>query len=52
MDEPTYLGDGVFAEWEADVIIFTAGANAIYLEPEVFQALERFVQRGEPPDQV
>jgi len=45
--EKQYLGDAVYAEWEADVITLTAGVTAIYLEPEVFQALERFVRSGE-----
>jgi hypothetical protein len=33
--------------WRGDQIKLTAGANVIFLEPEVCQALERFVRNGE-----
>jgi hypothetical protein len=51
MNEPVYLGDGVFAQWEADQIKLTTDdgvyvTNVIYLEPQVFQALVRFVWSG------
>jgi hypothetical protein len=44
MTEPTYLRDGVSIEMEGDRIKLTAGANVIFLEPEAFAALERFVK--------
>jgi hypothetical protein len=44
MNEPEYLGDGISVETEGDQIKLTAAGNTIYLEPEVFEALERFVR--------
>jgi hypothetical protein len=41
MNEPQYVGDGVYAQWECDLVKFTAGVNVIFLEPEVFATLER-----------
>lgn len=48
MIEPRYLGDGVYAEVESGMIKLTTrdGArvtNTIYLEPDVFDALDTFV---------
>jgi hypothetical protein len=46
-----YLGDGVYAEWDdySTLILTTENGisveNQIYLEPEVFAALERFMKR-------
>jgi hypothetical protein len=47
MNQPEYLGDGVTGEMEGDMIKLTAGANVIFLEPTIYQALERFVRNGE-----
>lgn len=43
-----YLGDGVYAEWEPRGVIKLTAENGIaatdtiYLEPEVYEALEQF----------
>ena len=49
MTESVYLGDGVFAQWEGDMIKLTTEdgvrtTNTIFLEPEVFAALIDFVR--------
>lgn len=45
MDNPTYLGDAVYARWNDDFIVLTTDShepmqarNTIYLEREVAQA--------------
>lgn len=46
-----YLGDGVYAEWDdySNLLLTTENGisvdNQIYLEPQVFAALERFMKR-------
>ena len=46
----TYLGDGVFVEFIADVLVLTTEdgireTNRIVLEPSVYSDLVRFVER-------
>lgn len=46
----TYLGDGVYADFDGYGIILTTengirATNNIYLEPQCFEALNRFVER-------
>jgi len=45
-----YLGDGVYVDWwEGGLVLTTENGieqtNAIYLEPEVYAALQAFVTR-------
>ena len=46
----SYLGDGVYAEWDdcSNLILTTENGisveNQIYLEPQIFAALERFMK--------
>jgi hypothetical protein len=52
MNEPQYLGDGVYAQWEGDMVKLTtedgvSTTNTIYLEPQVYEALVRFVKNAE-----
>ena len=57
-DKKTYLGDGVYADTDGHHIILTAGEgsilklggpdvaqNEILIEPQVFEALIRYVER-------
>ena len=53
-----YLGDGVYAEFETRMIKLTTedgirATNCIYLEPEVYRALERYAEQiwRKSPDQ-
>jgi hypothetical protein len=43
---PTYLGDGVYADFTTGMIMLSTPAggplNTIYLEPEVYQALVKY----------
>lgn len=46
----TYIGDGVYAEWNGEQIILTTEngvetTNTIVLEPDVIHALEEFRKR-------
>lgn len=46
----TYLGDGVYAEFDGWVVQLTTEdgirtTNTIFLEPEVFLALKQFVEQ-------
>ena len=46
--EPTYLGDGLYAEWQGfQVRLFTLGVDQhqVYLEPDALERLVAFVQR-------
>ena len=50
MGEKEYLGDGVYGDIEHGQIVITtsdgiAETNRIYLEPEVYAALVRYVER-------
>lgn len=49
-----YLGDSVYAEFDGYGVTLTTdngmgASNTIYLEPEVFSALQRFVIRVADP---
>lgn len=49
-----YLGDGVYAAFDGCGVWLTAQnglavTNAVYLEPEVFRALERFMLDAKAP---
>lgn len=49
----TYLGDGAYAEFDGDGIMLTAEngvsvTDRVYLEPEVYRALVRFVDSLRP----
>jgi hypothetical protein len=51
MSGKVYLGDSVYAEWEAGMVKLTSEngfgpSNTIFLEPEVLEALARFVEAG------
>lgn len=54
----TYLGDGVYAEFNGYQIALTCDCmsqpNTIFLEPEVFERLQNFVEkiRNEKNEQV
>lgn len=44
-----YLGDGVYVDWSMESLVLTTEdgisiTNTIYLEPEVWQALQAFVK--------
>jgi len=44
----TYLGDGLYAEWQGfQVRLFTLGADQqnVYLEPDMLERLVAYVQR-------
>lgn len=46
----TYIGDGVYVEWDGSVLTLTTEngiqvTNTIHLEPEVYVALVRYVDR-------
>lgn len=48
----SYLGDGVYAEWDGEYIILRTGDhrdgycdNKIYLEPEVLKSFNKFSER-------
>lgn len=50
--EPSYLGDGVYAQVENGVLVLTTGtdlkqdpSNVIFMEPEVLAALEAYIQK-------
>lgn len=50
MNEKEYLGDSVYAEFDGFGIILTTNngtgpSNTICMEPEVIEALNRFVKR-------
>ena len=50
MPEKTYLGDSVYAEHDGYGLTLTTEngygpSNTIYLEPEVYAALTRYVER-------
>lgn len=49
-DSKTYLGDSVYAAFDGYNLVLTTEngewpSNTIYLEPVVFEALKRYVQR-------
>lgn len=53
MSEPkkTYLGDSVYARMDNGMVALTTengyeASNEIFLEPEVIEALMRFIERG------
>ncbi len=44
-----YLGDGVYAAWDGFAIVLTtedgiSAQNTIYLEPQVVEALQRYIK--------
>lgn len=48
MKPKTYLGDAVYAEWKNGILVLTTedgiqATNAIYLEPEVIDALLKYL---------
>jgi len=54
MPPVSYLGDGVYATIETDMICLTTGShikehsdNIVWLEPEVFVALVKFATQNE-----
>jgi hypothetical protein len=51
MSGKVYLGDSVYAEWEAGMVKRTTEngfgtSNTTWLEPEELEALARFVEAG------
>jgi hypothetical protein len=49
MSRPIYLGDGVYAAFEGDQLKLSTSdgvrqINVIYLEPEVVEALQRYLK--------
>ena len=50
MENPTYLGDGLYAEYDGFGIWLKANhhlhpTDKVYLEPSVYESLTRFVER-------
>jgi hypothetical protein len=47
VSEEVYLGDGLYASFDGDMLKLRAprenGDHVIYLEPEIYAALQRFV---------
>lgn len=53
MNKPAYLGDAVFVDWDGFALVLTTTngvrvTNRIVLEPEVYTALVRYVERLAP----
>lgn len=49
-DEPTYLGDGLYASFDGYYIVLTANLGSaqektVYLEPGAWPALARFAEK-------
>ena len=49
MENPTYLGDGAYAEWDGDGIRLMAGSHdnptdVVYLEPDVLRNLLKWIK--------
>jgi len=44
-DYKSYLGDGVYADFDGYQIVLKTDGNTIYLEPAVIEALERYVKK-------
>lgn len=53
MPDKTYLGDGVYASFDGYQIRLSSrrddGTDVIYLEPEVYTALTKFVEKLKEP---